>query len=63
MTGTTDAMPRLRILAAGWEGGGNVPPTLAALGALAARGHDVRFIADDTMRQEAAAAGLRFMPW
>ena len=63
MIKTTDAGPHLRILAVGWEGGGNVPPTLAAVRALAGRGHDVRLIADDTMRAEAIEAGARFLPW
>ncbi|WP_375785168.1 nucleotide disphospho-sugar-binding domain-containing protein [Bradyrhizobium sp. Pha-3] len=63
MIKTTDVAPRLRILAACWEGGGNVPPTLAAVRALAGRGHDVRLIADDTMRVEAIEAGARFLPW
>lgn len=54
---------RLRILVTGWEGGGNVPPFIAALRGLAARGHDVRLIADDSMRAEAIAAGARFQPW
>lgn len=59
----TDAMPHLRILAVCWEGGGNVPPTLTAVRALAGRGHNVRLIADDTMRTEAIEAGARFLPW
>lgn len=63
MMKTTDAGPHLRILAAGWEGGGNVPPTLAAIRALADRGHEVRLVADDTMRVEAIEAGARFLPW
>ncbi|MGG6897744.1 nucleotide disphospho-sugar-binding domain-containing protein [Rhizobium sp. BR 315] len=63
MVKTTAAGPHLRILAVGWEGGGNVPPTLAAVRALADRGHDVRLIADDTMRAEAIEAGARFLPW
>ncbi|MBU6457915.1 MAG: glycosyltransferase [Bradyrhizobium sp.] len=63
MIKTTDAPPHLRILAVCWEGGGNVPPTLAAVRALAGRGHDVRLIADDTMRTEAIEAGARFLPW
>lgn len=63
MTKTTDAEARLRILATGWEGGGNVPPTIAALRALVDRGHDVRLIADNTMRTEAIDAGARFLPW
>lgn len=63
MIKTTDAGPHLSILAVGWEGGGNVPPTLAAVRAVAGRGHDVRLIADDTMRAEAIEAGARFLPW
>jgi MGT family glycosyltransferase len=63
MIKTTDAAPHLRILAVCWEGGGNVPPTLAAVRALAGRGHDVRLIADDTMRAEATEARARFLPW
>ncbi|MDH2381828.1 glycosyltransferase [Bradyrhizobium sp. CER78] len=63
MTETTDAGPHLRIVAVSWEGGGNVPPTLEAVRALVARGHDVRLIADDTMRAEAIEAGARFLPW
>ncbi|CAM2163176.1 Glycosyltransferase family 1 protein [Paraburkholderia sacchari] len=63
MIKTTHAGPHLRILAVGWEGGGNVPPTLAAVRALAGRGHDVRLIADDTMSAEAIEAGARFLPW
>lgn len=59
----TDAGPYLRILVVGWEGGGNVPPTLAVVRALAGRGHDVRLIADDTMSAEAIEAGARFLPW
>lgn len=60
---TTDAEAHLRILAVCWEGGGNVPPTLGAVRALAGRGHDVRLIADDTMRAEAIEAGARFLRW
>ncbi|WP_152226963.1 glycosyltransferase [Pseudomonas sp. SCB32] len=63
MIKVTDAGPRLRVLIVGWEGGGNVPPTLAAVRALAGRGHDVRLVADDTMRAEAIEAGARFLPW
>ena len=63
MTQTTDAARHLRILAVCWEGGGNVPPTLTAVRALVGRGHDVRLIADDTMRAEAIEAGARFLPW
>lgn len=54
---------RLRILVTGWEGGGNVPPLIAALRGLVARGHDVRLIADVSMKAEAIEAGARFQPW
>lgn len=63
MTEKAEAGPRLSILAVSWEGGGNVPPTLEAVRALARRGHDVRLIADDTMKEEAVGAGARFLPW
>lgn len=53
----------LRILVSGWEGGGNVPPFIAALRGLAARGHDVRMIGDVSMKTEAIAAGARFQSW
>jgi MGT family glycosyltransferase len=52
-----------RILVLGWEGGGNVPPMLAAIRALAARGHDVRFLGDDCILPEARAAGARAQGW
>ncbi|WP_246721990.1 glycosyltransferase [Methylosinus sp. H3A] len=52
-----------RLLVLGWEGGGNVPPTIATIRALAARGHDVRFIGDDCILPQARAAGARALPW
>lgn len=52
-----------RILMLGWEGGGNVPPIIGAIRALAARGHDVRFLGDDSMVDEARAAGARTSSW
>lgn len=52
-----------RILMLGWEGGGNVPPTIGAIRALAARGHDIRFLGDDCMTDEARAAGARTSNW
>jgi MGT family glycosyltransferase len=52
-----------RILVLGWEGGGNVPPVIAAIRALAARGHDLRFIGDDCILAEARAAGARAQGW
>ncbi|MDI4658477.1 glycosyltransferase [Xanthobacter autotrophicus] len=54
---------RLRIVVAGWEGGGNVPPTLAAVEALCARGHDVTLVADDSIASDARAAGAHFVGW
>lgn len=59
----TEARPHLRILVVCWEGGGNVPPTLGAVRALTDRGHDVRLIADDTMKAEAVEASAQFLPW
>ncbi|MEJ0019307.1 MAG: glycosyltransferase [Acetobacteraceae bacterium] len=50
-------------LFATWEGGGNVPPTLGAVRRLVARGHRVRVLADDVLREEVAAAGGSFLPW
>jgi MGT family glycosyltransferase len=58
-----DDRSKARILVLGWEGGGNVPPILAAIRALAARGHDVRFIGDDCLLAEARDAGARAQGW
>ena len=46
-----------------WEGGGNVPPTMEAVRRLLARGHDVRVLADDSMRREVEMAGAAFIAW
>lgn len=54
---------RLNILMLGWEGGGNVPPAIAAIRALVERGHDVRFLGDDCILDEARASGARVLPW
>ena len=45
------------------EGGGNVPPVLGLARRLAARGHDVRVLADPCLRGVAEAAGARFVPF
>ncbi|ATQ68937.1 MULTISPECIES: glycosyltransferase [Methylosinus] len=58
-----DDFPKARILVLGWEGGGNVPPILAVIRALAARGHDLRFIGDDCLLAEARGAGARAQAW
>ncbi|MFG1301576.1 glycosyltransferase [Xanthobacter sp. V3C-3] len=54
---------RLRIVVAGWKGGGNVPPTISAVAALCARGHEVTVVADDSIAGDARAAGARFVGW
>lgn len=48
-------------LFATWEGGGHIPPTLAAARRLAARGHRVRIMSDDCNRPEIEAAGAQFV--
>lgn len=51
---------RGRFLFVSWDGGGNVPPALALGQKLARRGHDVRFLASNSLRANAEAAGLTF---
>jgi UDP:flavonoid glycosyltransferase YjiC (YdhE family) len=46
-----------------WDGGGAVPPVLSVAGALAARGHRVRVLADPVLADEVEAAGVAFVPW
>ncbi len=53
----------LRILAALWDGGGTVPPELAVVRGLVARGHDVTVIGDAVLAEEVAAAGAQHVPW
>jgi UDP:flavonoid glycosyltransferase YjiC (YdhE family) len=55
-------MRRLRILFATWDGSGNLPPELALARHLAMDGHDVRFLAHESLRLRIEAAGLRFLP-
>lgn len=52
-----------RILVALWDGGGTVPPELAVVGGLVARGHDVTVIGDAVLAGEVAATGARHVPW
>lgn len=47
-------------LFATWEGGGHIPPTLAAARRLVARGHRVRVMSDDCNREEIEAVGAQF---
>lgn len=46
-----------------WEGGGNVPPTLAVARKLIAAGHHVRVMSDACNRPEAEAVGAEFIAW
>lgn len=46
-----------------WEGGGNVPPTLAVARKLIAAGHRVRVMSDACNRPEAEAVGAEFIAW
>ncbi|MBK5231967.1 MAG: glycosyltransferase family 1 protein [Thermoleophilia bacterium] len=46
-----------------WDGGGNSPPVLSVAAALARRGHDVRVMADPTLREDVLATGARHLPW
>ena len=53
----------MRFLFALWDGGGAVPPELGIARRLIARGHDVRVIADPTLRDQVVALGAGFTPW
>jgi MGT family glycosyltransferase len=55
--------PSRRILVAVWDGGGTVPPELAVVRGLVARGHDVTVIGDAVLAGEIAAAGAEHVPW
>src|SRR5262245_26636949 len=52
-----------RYLLATWEGGGVVPPEMGLARRLAARGHEVRVLADPSVEPAARAAGCAFSPW
>jgi len=53
----------MKFLFALWDGGGAVPPEFGVARRLIARGHDVRVIADPTLRDQAVAIGAGFTPW
>ena len=53
----------MKFLFALWDGGGAVPPELGVARRLIARGHDVRIIADPTLRDQSFAIGAGFTPW
>lgn len=52
-----------RILFTLWDGGGNSPPVLSVAGALVERGHDVRVLADRSLRDAAERSGSRHVAW
>jgi MGT family glycosyltransferase len=52
-----------RILFTLWDGGGNSPPVLSVAGALVGRGHDVRVLADRSLREAVGRSGARHLPW
>jgi MGT family glycosyltransferase len=45
------------------DGGGSVPPELAAVRQLVARGHHIEVLAEDSMRDDVRAVGAPFRPW
>jgi len=53
-------IPPGRFLIVVWDGGGNVSPAIGIGQQLAQRGHDVRVLAERTLRARVGAAGLRF---
>ncbi|MFI6978288.1 glycosyltransferase [Embleya sp. NPDC050154] len=50
-------------LFATWAGGGAVPPVLSVARALRERGHGVRVLADESLRDEIVGAGLEAVAW
>ncbi|GAB3162528.1 glycosyltransferase [Microbispora hainanensis] len=54
---------RRNFLFATWSGGGAVPPVLSVARALRERGHGVRVLADTSLHEEVAAAGVEPIAW
>jgi MGT family glycosyltransferase len=54
---------RRRYLFALVDGGGTVPPELAAVRRMVERGHHVTVLAEDSMTDDVIATGARFRPW
>jgi MGT family glycosyltransferase len=46
-----------------WEGGGETPPILSLIRALAAEGHDVAALGDEVLGADIEAAGAEWVPW
>ena len=46
-----------------WNGGGNVPPTMAIAAKLAARGHPVRVVGPRSLTVAVHTAGCSFVPF
>lgn len=66
MTGTAHtagAARARRFLFVLWDGGGNVPPQLALVRRLVARGHEVRILAPQVLEGRIVAAGGAFVPY
>jgi MGT family glycosyltransferase len=55
--------PRRSYLFVTWAGGGNVPPVLGLARRLAARGHNVRVLAEPCLASAVREAGARFLPF
>ena len=55
--------PPRRFLFVMIEGGGTVPPELGLARQLVARGHTVRVLGDDSIADDARAAGCAFVPY
>ena len=52
-----------RFLVVLWNGGGNVPPALALIRRLLARGHHVRVLGPRSLAQRMAPVGAEFEPY
>lgn len=59
---TTSPAPR-RFLFVEWDGGGNLPPSLALARRLVARGHAVRVLGEPCNREDVKAAGCAFQSY
>ena len=53
----------MQILMAAWDGGGTVPVEVGVARRLLERGHEVRVLADPTLREAVEAVGAAYLPW